>query len=384
MSTLRILLLSDGSPGLDDLVRSLGNGSPPEVRRVDSLDGLAAALAGHDFHLALGVDALPGGDGRPAPAYPELAAAEPLLPFIAVAPAGQHDLGLAAVQAGAWDYLTRDEPGRMVPAAARVLRDAARMRDCLQAERNAGMLQAYFRHLFEHSPEGIVLLDPERRITQANAGFSGLFGYAPEELAGRTLAETIVPPDKLAEHASIFDRMASSCMVLAETERRRKDGAPVRVSVLGCPVIAEDGRTAFYAMYTDLTSRQKALETLRRAESNYRDIFLNAVGGMYVSTPVGRFVVVNPALADLLGFDSPGDLADNVRSIGREIYADPAIREDFVRRVRKEGQVLHFPARVRRKDGKVIEILENARAVFDDDGELLYYQGVMYPAPALG
>lgn len=382
MDILRILVVTDGAPGLETMARGLGNGLCPVVRLVRTLDELAAALSGHAFSLALGADALPGPEGEPAPVYPLLAAAEPPLPFIAVVPPGEHGRGLAAVTAGAADYLARDEPGRLPAAAARVLRDAARLRDGLQAERSEGLFRAYFRHLFEHSPEGIVFLDARRRITEANAGFCALFGYSAGELAGRTLAETIVPARMQAEHEDIFTRMGTACVALAETTRRRKDGSEVRVSVLGCPVVTAEGRLAYSAMYADLTSRQKALEALRRAESNYRDIFLNAVEGVYVSTPVGRFVLVNPALAELLGFDSPGDLADNVRSISREIYADPAAREEFVRRVRREGSVLHFRARMRRKDGRVIEVLENARAVFDEDGELLYYQGTVSPAPA--
>ena len=381
MSILHIIVLSDGSPELEGMAQVLCNGHCPQVRSTRNLDELAMALAEGSFHLAYGVDRLPGPDGAPAPAYPVLAAAEPPVPFIAVTPAGTHDQGLAAIRAGAWDYLTRDEPGRLAASAARVLRDAERLRELGRTRRSEGKFRTYFQHLFEHSPEGIVFLDQDKRVVQANAGFCALFGYEPGELAGRTLAETIVPPDKQAEHATLFSQMDTACMALAETDRCRKDGARVRVSVLGCPIMAADGRSAFSATYTDLTSRQKALETLRQAESNYRNMFLNAVEGLYVSTPVGRFVTVNPALAELLGFDSPGDLADNVRSISREIYADPAVRDEFVRRVREEGRVFNFRAIMRRKDGTPVEVLENARAVFDEDGELLYYQGAVYPAP---
>jgi PAS domain S-box-containing protein len=381
MNILRVIILSDGSPDLEGMVQVLCNGHSPEVQLVRSLDELAAALPGGGFHLALGVDALPGPNGVTAPVYPVLAAAEPMVPFIAVAPAGEHDLGLAAIRSGAADYLTRDEPGRLPAAATRVLRDADRLRDCHQTERSEGLFRSYFRHLFAHSPEAIVLVDRDKRIIEANEGFGRLFGYTAQELAGRTLAETIVPEDMLEEHRHLYAQADNACFARAETVRRRKDGTLVRVGVLGCPIATLEGNAAYYAVYTDLSVRQKALEALRRAESNYRDFFLNAVEGLYVTTPVGRFVTVNPALADLLGFDSPGDLADNVRSISREIYADPAAREEFVRQVRTEGRVLNFRARMRRKDGSFIEVLENARAVFDDDGELLYYQGAVYPAP---
>lgn len=382
MAELRILLLDDRDPGLEGLVQALSNGHAPRVRRVGALADLAAALRRESFDLALGAESLPGPDGKPGPVYPALAEAAPDLPFVALAPPGDHARGLAAVQAGASDYVSADDAGRLAAVAARARRDAARQRECARARRSEGLFRAYFRHLFEHSPEAIVLLDHGLHISDVNSGFSDLFGYAREEVLGRTLDELIVPENLQEEYRSLYSRMNSACTVLNDTIRMRKDGSPVRVQVIGCPISTADGGLGFYAIYTDLTSRQKVIAALRQSESNYRSIFLNASEGMYVSTPTGRFVTVNPALAELLGYDSPGDLADNIRNIGREIYTDPAHREEFISRVQSEGRVVNFRTRVRRKDGRIIEVLENARAVRDDDDELLYYQGTVLPAPA--
>ena len=138
-----------------------------------------------------------------------------------------------------------------------------------------------------------------------------------------------------------------------------------------------------YASYTDITSRIRALEALRRAESKYRSIFESAVEGMFISTPFGRFVTVNKAMSDLLGYASPSDLTDNVKSIRREIYVDPATRDEFRRLIENTGTVSGFVARVRRKDGGLVTVMENVRAVHDDDGDLLYFQGTMQPLPQL-
>lgn len=122
----------------------------------------------------------------------------------------------------------------------------------------------------------------------------------------------------------------------------------------------------------------KAIQTLRQAESNYRNFFRYALEGMYIATPSGRYMTVNPAMVQLLGYDSTSDLTDNVKSIAKEIYADPDRREEALEVLKEQGRIMGFHSTVRRKDGREIEVCENIRSVRDEDGYLLYYQGTMF------
>jgi urea transport system substrate-binding protein len=107
----------------------------------------------------------------------------------------------------------------------------------------------------------------------------------------------------------------------------------------------------------------------------YRSIFENAVEGIFQTTPDGRYLDVNPALAGLYGYDSPEDLMRSVTDIAGQLYVDPARRTEFVAAMTTRGEVHDFESEIRRKDGERIWIRENVRAVRDRDGVVLYYEG---------
>src|SRR4051812_24424371 len=107
----------------------------------------------------------------------------------------------------------------------------------------------------------------------------------------------------------------------------------------------------------------------------YASIVQNAVEGIFQSTPDGHYLLVNPALAKLYGYESPADLIAGVQDISHGIYVDPAARSEFKRLMAKDGEVRGLENRVRRKDGGIIWISEHARAVKDDDGNVIYYEG---------
>jgi PAS domain S-box-containing protein len=113
---------------------------------------------------------------------------------------------------------------------------------------------------------------------------------------------------------------------------------------------------------------------LRKAEEKYRLIFEEAIEGIFQTTPEGKYLSVNPALARMYRYDSPEDLM-TISDIGQVIYVDPERRHEFKRAVETEGFVELFEYEVYRKDGSKICICENARAVRDATGTVLYYEG---------
>jgi two-component system NtrC family sensor kinase len=140
----------------------------------------------------------------------------------------------------------------------------------------------------------------------------------------------------------------------------------------------ENGRViSATGIVRDITSRKHVEDALRVAEQEYRGIFENALDGMFRSTPEGRFILVNPALAEMLGYESPEDLVESVGVITHEFYADPDRRSEYERLMEEQGVVERFENRVLRRDGRVIWISENGRAVRGKDGRLLYYEGTV-------
>jgi PAS domain S-box-containing protein len=132
---------------------------------------------------------------------------------------------------------------------------------------------------------------------------------------------------------------------------------------------------------------EKELRASRRAllaaERKYRGFFENAVEGVYQSTVGGRYLDVNPSLARLYGYASPAEMMASIGNIARDVYVQPGMRRSFRRRIEADGEVRGLEYQVRRRDGRVIWISENARVVRNRLGKVLYYEGTIRDVTAL-
>ena len=127
---------------------------------------------------------------------------------------------------------------------------------------------------------------------------------------------------------------------------------------------------------------QQTEERLRHAEAQYRQLFENAVEGIFQTTPEGYYQTANPMLARIYGYDSPEDLIDALTDIQSQLYVDPRRREAFRRELQEHDAVWGFESEVFRKDGSVIWISENARAVRTEEGLLTGYAGTVIDVTA--
>jgi PAS domain S-box-containing protein len=114
---------------------------------------------------------------------------------------------------------------------------------------------------------------------------------------------------------------------------------------------------------------------LKEDETRYRGMFENAIEGIYQSTPDGRFLVVNTALARMYGYEHPSELMNQVSDIQSQIYVDSSFRERFKQQIEETGYVKGLEYQVRRCDGSIIWISESARAVRDASGAIHHYEG---------
>jgi PAS domain S-box-containing protein len=124
-----------------------------------------------------------------------------------------------------------------------------------------------------------------------------------------------------------------------------------------------------------IAERKRLEEALRQAEQKYRSIFEHAVVGIFQTTVDGQYKSCNPALATIYGYESAAQLLANLTDIRRQLYVAPQRRAEFIERLHSCDSVSDFESQVYRQDGSIIWISENARAVRDDNGTLLYYEG---------
>jgi len=131
---------------------------------------------------------------------------------------------------------------------------------------------------------------------------------------------------------------------------------------------------------TEFSTRRElesAYQQLEVAEAKYRSIFENAGEGIFQSTPDGRYITANPALARIYGCDSPEEVTAKFTDIERQLYVDPDRRNEFLRSIEESNTVSDFESKIYRCDGSIVWISEKARAVRDSSGSLLYYEGLM-------
>ena len=155
-----------------------------------------------------------------------------------------------------------------------------------------------------------------------------------------------------------------------------KKGREKWVESLGTK-IQFNGLSANIVNLRDVTERKRAEQALKETVDKYRNIFENAVEGIFQSTPEGRFIDVNPALAHMMGFQTPDEMIRNFTDIAHQHYVNPEGRSEYRALLDKDGVVKGFEAEVYRKDKKSIWISINARAVLNKSGDVLYYEGTV-------
>ncbi|MBI9081051.1 MAG: PAS domain S-box protein [Pseudodesulfovibrio sp.] len=122
-------------------------------------------------------------------------------------------------------------------------------------------------------------------------------------------------------------------------------------------------------------ARKRAQKERTKAQEQYRILFESAVEGIFQSTPSGRIVNANPAMARLFGYETPDELLAAVTNITYQLYVCSDTREDLLSAVRTTGTVSGFEAEFFRKDGSCIWISINCRGVLNEEGNLELIEG---------
>lgn len=224
----------------------------------------------------------------------------------------------------------------------------------------------------------VEIADEKGIIRYVNDNFCQTYKYQRNELIGKT--DCII---NSSNHTPEFSRQLWETLTAGKTwkgevKEKAKDGTEVWVDATIVPFLNESGIPYQYlAIRFDITERKRGEEVLRQAEAKYRSIFENAIEGIFQTTPDGRYINANPALARIYGYESPAELIVDLTQLDGENYLDRNRRREFMELLQKQGAVLNFESQVYRCDRRRIWISENAWAVRDSQGKLLYYEGTV-------
>ena len=143
----------------------------------------------------------------------------------------------------------------------------------------------------------------------------------------------------------------------------------------GKPVFDDGGSFQGYrGTGTDITAQVEAEAEMARRTALFQGIIENAVEGIYRVTADGRYLSVNPALAQMHGCESPAEFLERFPN-RIDVYAEPGTQEEVTRRMREEGSVHGFECGARKSDGRRFWMSESGRAVWDENGHLVGYEG---------
>jgi PAS domain S-box-containing protein len=225
------------------------------------------------------------------------------------------------------------------------------------------------------------LPQPDWPLEWTNEGCFTVTGYTRDELlsdGGFRLNALISPEDR----AKVFGEIERAAEVgdsyVVEYRLQTKSGEIKWVWESGAPRYDDDGvLIAVSGLITDITALKQSESSLKEAQQRLHNIFANTAEGIFQTSTDGTYYNVNPALARIYGYESPEAMIAGLTDIETQLYVDPTRRTQFITLLERRDRVLHFESQVRRRDGAIIWISENARAVRDTRGKLLYYEGTV-------
>jgi len=248
------------------------------------------------------------------------------------------------------------------------------------AEERLRLAEEKYRTIFENAQEGIYQTTPEGRFISANPALARICGYdSPQELMEQLLdigGMLYVQSDRREAFCTSILRTGS--VAAFESQVYRKDGKVIWISEHARAVYSDEGQLLFYeGSMIEISKRKRAEEKLRRAEEKFRSIFENSLDGIFQLSPDGRYIAANPAMARILGYDSPEFLMADLADFGARLFLDGKRREDFLAALSSQGQVMDFESEVRRQDGLTVWLSESAWEVRGEDGAVQYYEGLL-------
>ncbi|MBE9187563.1 PAS domain S-box protein [Microcoleus sp. LEGE 07076] len=245
------------------------------------------------------------------------------------------------------------------------------------AERTADLAKAKekFSKAFRSSPNAITITRiSDGSHLEVNDSFCRMMGYSHEEIIGKTAVDLNFWAT-LAERDRMIQMLKNKTAIHNyELSFLNKSGTK-RTALLSIETIDIDGEACFLSISSDITDRQKAENALREAEEKYRNIYENALNGIFQTAADGKYISANPALANLYGYESPEELIAAQPNFKNQLYVNPNRHDEFTALMNEHRILSNFESEIYRKDGSIIWISENCRAVCDPAEDLLYYEG---------
>jgi PAS domain S-box-containing protein len=234
-----------------------------------------------------------------------------------------------------------------------------------------------YRTLFDDAKDGIALADAETgELINCNQSLCLMVEWEKPELVGQHQSILHLPEAVIGGFSHTFKQHKTGDPDLTVEEfLLSKNGKLIPVEIRAAK-IRINNRDYLMGIFRDITDRKLAKDELRQSEERYRSIFENVREGIFRSTPEGKILISNQALAKMFGYESPKEMIASVTDIARQLHVDPEARRKIKEMIEEHGFIKGYEFQNYRKDGIIFWISLTMQAVYDAKGQIMYYDGI--------
>ncbi|MBA4319048.1 MAG: hypothetical protein C0412_11675, partial [Flavobacterium sp.] len=234
--------------------------------------------------------------------------------------------------------------------------------------------EKFSRILFEKSPIGFVICRTDGKYIDVNSAYASILGRSIEEILNISFFDVTPEKYRQSDLHQLLKLKETGAFGPYEKELIHKNGKIVNVIVTGV-LIKRNDEYLIWSTVEDITRKKHDEELLLESERQFRSLYENSNIGFYRTTPEGKILLANPALVNMLGFDSFEMLAHRNLEMGG--YDPSYNRSEFRIEIENKGEIKGWEEIWKRKDGSIIYVRESAKAWRNEAGDILYYEGTV-------
>ena len=173
---------------------------------------------------------------------------------------------------------------------------------------------------------------------------------------------------------TVNDSLKTGKSFQVELEIEHPDGNNRWLNWIGGVICDDSGKiTGLHGTAQNITGLKRVEEEQKQSEKRYRSLFENAQEGIYRSTPEGRIIVANQAMANMLGYNTPEELLTSVTDMSLQLYVHPAERAQIEKIITEQGSIRNYETQFYRKDGSIIWVALTMHVDRDEKGQIIHY-----------
>lgn len=372
---IRVLYL-DGDPTLLGLgMVVLEQDGETRVVTAESVQSAIALLQDESFDAIVSGHRMPDLDGIAF--LQHVRSKYPALPFILFTGGGNEEAAISAYKAGVDLYVRCRKETREAFSDL-----GKRIRECIgkrEAEKARCTKEALNTAVIEDQTDLIARMLPDGTLVFANDAFCRYFGIPRANITGSNFRAYLAPIDQ--EKVSGLMQGLTPDNPMGEINHRivTEGGSELLVHWICLAIFDPEGKPVAYQWTgRDIIAPGNAGVPFPRSDKKFKSLFNNAVFGIFLSTPEGKLVDANPALARISGYSSPEEMVRGIQNLGTQLYARPEDRKRIVELLESKGIVRDYELEIRHKDGHHFMGLMNAQAVRNDAMQVRWYQGTIH------